>query len=133
MSSSTKALWNVDEDCNDFLPWLERKAGAKISCTLSIGGRGLYASENIKKGDLLLKIPFSVQLAQDNLPPEISISLGNYHDPVTKVALLIQNWVKIRSGLLYISAVFLCSTICIALFSGDDSTQFVLCMKKLRN
>ncbi|KAL8536895.1 hypothetical protein ACS0TY_012174 [Phlomoides rotata] len=94
MSSTKVSSSYIDEDYNDFLPWLERKAGAKISSTLSIGksphgGRGLYASENIKKGDLLLKIPFSVQLAQDNLPPEISSLLGNYLDPITKVALLI--------------------------------------------
>ncbi|KAL8521758.1 hypothetical protein ACS0TY_012053 [Phlomoides rotata] len=83
----------VDEDYSDFLPWLERKAGAKISSTLCIGksvhGRGMYASENINKGDCLLKIPFSVELAPDNLPPEISSLLGNNLDPVTKVALLI--------------------------------------------
>ncbi|KAL8521766.1 hypothetical protein ACS0TY_012061 [Phlomoides rotata] len=83
----------VDEDYSDFLSWLERKAGAKISSTLSIGkslhGRGIYASENIKKGDCLLKIPFSVQLAQDNLPPEINSLLGNNLDRVTKVALVI--------------------------------------------
>jgi hypothetical protein len=27
----------LDEYCDDFLPWLEQKAGAKISSVLSIG------------------------------------------------------------------------------------------------
>ncbi|KAM1819563.1 hypothetical protein ACFX15_001133 [Malus domestica] len=40
----------VDES-NDFLPWLERKAGAEISSALSIGksahGTSLFASKSI--------------------------------------------------------------------------------------
>lgn len=83
----------VDEDCNDFLPWLESKAGVGISSVLSIGksahGRALYAAEDIQTGDCLLKVPYSVQLAPDNLPPEISCLLGDEVGDVAKVALLI--------------------------------------------
>ncbi|KAL8536880.1 hypothetical protein ACS0TY_012163 [Phlomoides rotata] len=78
--------------CNDFLPWLERKAGAKISSTLSIGnssrGRALYASKNIKRGDCLLKVPFSVQLSPDKLP-HISFALGDEIGNAAKLAVLI--------------------------------------------
>lgn len=83
----------VDEDCNDFLPWLENKAKVGISSVLSIGksahGRALYAAEDIQTGDCLLKVPYSVQLAPDNLPPEISCLLGDEVGDVAKVALLI--------------------------------------------
>ncbi|KAK6158706.1 hypothetical protein DH2020_006020 [Rehmannia glutinosa] len=50
---------HIDEDCNDFLPWLEHKAGADISSALAIGkssyGRTLYAAEYIQTGDCILK------------------------------------------------------------------------------
>lgn len=90
--SSPKAS-HIDEDCNDFLPWLEHKAGAEISSALSIGkasyGMALYAFEDIQTGDCLLKVPYSVQLAPDNLPPEITCLLGDEVGNVAKVALLI--------------------------------------------
>lgn len=35
--SPCKASLCVDEECNDFLPWLERKAGREISSLLAIG------------------------------------------------------------------------------------------------
>ncbi|KAK8593340.1 hypothetical protein V6N13_043067 [Hibiscus sabdariffa] len=59
-----KGLNTLDEESVDFLPWLERKAGAKVSSVLSIGksphGRSLFASENIQSGDCILKVPYSV-------------------------------------------------------------------------
>ncbi|KAM2006041.1 hypothetical protein ACFX15_001140 [Malus domestica] len=62
----------VDES-NDFLPCLERKAGAEISSALSIGksayGTSLFASQSTTTGDCVLKVPCSVQLAPDNLVP----------------------------------------------------------------
>ncbi|KAG6409693.1 hypothetical protein SASPL_127735 [Salvia splendens] len=83
----------VDEDCNDFLPWLGNKAGGEISSLLSIGksayGRALYATKDIQTGDCLLKVPYSTQLAPDNLPPEIACLLGDEVGDVAKVALLI--------------------------------------------
>ncbi|RXI09040.1 hypothetical protein DVH24_023184 [Malus domestica] len=64
----------VDES-DDFLPWLERKAGAEILSALSIGksasGTSLFASKSITAGDCVLKVPYSVQLAPDNLVPEL--------------------------------------------------------------
>lgn len=90
--SSCKGLC-IDEGCNDFLPWLESKAGVEISSVLSIGksayGRALCAAENIQAGDCLLKVPHSVQLAPDNLPREIGCLLGDEVSDVAKVALLI--------------------------------------------
>lgn len=91
--SPSKTSLCVDEECNDFLPWLERKAGREISSLLAIGtssfGRSLYASDYIRAGDCILKVPFSVQMAPDNLPPGISCLLGDKVGNVAKVALLI--------------------------------------------
>ncbi|KAK6158696.1 hypothetical protein DH2020_006010 [Rehmannia glutinosa] len=84
---------HINEDCSDFLPWLEHKAGADISSALAIGkssyGRTLYAAEYIQTGDCILKVPYSVQLTPDNLPPEITSLLGDEVSNVAKVALLI--------------------------------------------
>lgn len=90
--TSRKGL-RIDEDCNDFLPWLENKAGVEISSLLSIGksayGRTLYAADDIQNGDCLFKVPYSVQLAPDSLPPGIACLLGDEVGDVAKVALLI--------------------------------------------
>ncbi|WMV33013.1 hypothetical protein MTR67_026398 [Solanum verrucosum] len=83
----------IDEECNDFLPWLEHKAGVEISSLLSIGksanGRSLVARHLINPGDCLLKVPYNVQLAPDDLPRGINSLLGDYVGNVAKVALLI--------------------------------------------
>ncbi|GMY08668.1 fructose-bisphosphate aldolase-lysine N-methyltransferase, chloroplastic [Fagus crenata] len=83
----------LDEDCDDFLPWLEQKAGAKISSVLSIGksahGRSLFASKTIRTGDCILKVPYSVQITPDNLLPEIKSSLGDDVGNISKLALVI--------------------------------------------
>lgn len=92
-SASSLNVLSNDEGCNDFLPWLENKAGVEISSLLTIGksanGRALYAAEDIQTGDCLLKVPYSVQLAPDNLPPGITCLLGDEVGDVAKVALLI--------------------------------------------
>ncbi|XP_027111140.2 ribosomal lysine N-methyltransferase 4-like isoform X1 [Coffea arabica] len=94
-TSSDKACRSyIDEECDeDFLPWLEQKACTKISSTLSIGksahGRALYASKPIQAGDCILRVPYSVQLAPDNLPPEICSLFGDEVSSVSKVALLL--------------------------------------------
>lgn len=91
--SPSKASLCVDEECNDFLTWLERKAGREISSLLAIGassfGRSLYASDYIRAGDCILKVPYTVQMAPDNLPPEISCLLEDKVGNIAKVALLI--------------------------------------------
>uniref|UniRef100_A0A2N9EEQ7 Rubisco LSMT substrate-binding domain-containing protein n=1 Tax=Fagus sylvatica TaxID=28930 RepID=A0A2N9EEQ7_FAGSY len=83
----------LDEDCDDFLPWLEQKAGAKISSVLSIGksahGRSLFASKTIRTGDCILKVPYSVQITPDNLLPEIKSSLGDEVGNIFKLAIVI--------------------------------------------
>ncbi|KAM3698176.1 hypothetical protein ACJW31_06G169400 [Castanea mollissima] len=83
----------LDEDCDDFLPWLEQKAGAKISSVLSIGksafGRSLFASKSIQSGDCILKVPYSVQITPDNLLPEIKSLLGDEVGNIAKLAIVI--------------------------------------------
>ncbi|KAI3520075.1 hypothetical protein L1887_09297 [Cichorium endivia] len=83
----------VDEDCVHFLPWLRQKSGEEISSVLSIGksvyGRSLFACKPIHAGDCILKVPYSMQLAPDNLLPSINSSLGKDVSNVAKLALVI--------------------------------------------
>ncbi|GER34403.1 SET domain-containing protein [Striga asiatica] len=92
-SVNPSKLSHIDGDSNDFLSWFEHKAGTKISSALAIGksshGRTLYAAEDIQTGDCILKIPFTVQLSPDNLPPQINSLLGDEFSSVAKLALLI--------------------------------------------
>ncbi|KAJ0914271.1 hypothetical protein HanPSC8_Chr06g0236661 [Helianthus annuus] len=80
-------------ECGDFLPWLRHKSGAEISSVLSIGksiyGRSLFACKPIQAGDCILKVPYSVQLAPDNLHPSINSLLGEDVGNVAKLALVI--------------------------------------------
>ncbi|KAJ6902010.1 ribulose-1,5 bisphosphate carboxylase/oxygenase large subunit N-methyltransferase [Populus alba x Populus x berolinensis] len=60
-----EALLNhLDEECVDFLPWLERKAGVEISSKLYVGksayGRSLFASKSIQTGECILRVPYNV-------------------------------------------------------------------------
>ncbi|KAK6228096.1 SET domain - like 9 [Theobroma cacao] len=91
--SQAKELDSLDEECEEFLPWLERKAGVKISSVLSIGksayGRSLFASEIIRSGDCILKVPYSVQIAPDNLLPKIKAALSNKVGTVAKLAIIL--------------------------------------------
>lgn len=93
MPSYKASYVDEDDDCNDFLPWLERKAKSKVSTALSIGmssyGRTLFASENIKRGDCLLKVPFSVQISPDNMRPEFSKLIKDEVGSVARVAVVI--------------------------------------------
>ncbi|GKA52699.1 SET domain-containing protein [Tanacetum coccineum] len=83
----------VDNECNDFLPWLRRKSGAEISSQLTVGkssyGWSLFACKPIQAGDCILKIPYSVQLAPDNLHLKVSSVLGEDVGNVAKLALVI--------------------------------------------
>ncbi|KAJ0735519.1 hypothetical protein HanPI659440_Chr11g0433021 [Helianthus annuus] len=83
----------IYKECGDFLPWLRHKSGAEISSVLSIGksiyGRSLFACKPIQAGDCILKVPYSVQLAPDNLHPSINSLLGEDVGNVAKLALVI--------------------------------------------
>nr|XP_043633824.1 ribulose-1,5 bisphosphate carboxylase/oxygenase large subunit N-methyltransferase, chloroplastic [Erigeron canadensis] len=83
----------VDTECSEFLPWLTHKSGTEISSVLSIGksnyGRSLFACKHIQPGDCILKVPFSMQLAPDNLLPSISSLLADDINNVAKLALFI--------------------------------------------
>ncbi|XP_022765263.1 uncharacterized protein LOC111310257 isoform X5 [Durio zibethinus] len=92
--SQAKGLNSLDEECDEFLPWLEQKAGAKISSVLSIGksayGRSLFASEIIRTGDCILKVPYSVQIAPGNLLPKIKALLSDKKiGTVSKLAMIL--------------------------------------------
>ncbi|XP_028126632.1 fructose-bisphosphate aldolase-lysine N-methyltransferase, chloroplastic isoform X1 [Camellia sinensis] len=91
--SSVEVSCSSDEECDNFLPWLERKAGTKISSVLSIGksayGRSLLASKSIEPGDCMLKVPYNVQIASDNLLPEINSLLPDEVSNVATLAIVI--------------------------------------------
>ncbi|KAI4370636.1 hypothetical protein MLD38_018965 [Melastoma candidum] len=71
-----------DDECADFLPWLERKAGVGVSSVLSIGkpvhGRALCANKDIKSGNCVMRIPFNAS------------SMGEGIGHVAKLALVVQ-------------------------------------------
>ncbi|MED6168440.1 hypothetical protein PIB30_011606 [Stylosanthes scabra] len=83
------------ETCDDdgFLPWLERKAGCRISSSLSIGkssyGRSLFASKAIKTGDCILKVPYKVQITADNLPAKIKSLISEEVANIAKLAVVL--------------------------------------------
>nr|GEV66447.1 hypothetical protein [Tanacetum cinerariifolium] len=83
----------VDNECNDFLPWLRRKSGADISSQLTVGkssyGWSLFACQPIQAGDCILKVPYSAQLAPDDLHLEVSSVLGEDVGNVARLALVI--------------------------------------------
>ncbi|XP_010534451.1 PREDICTED: histone-lysine N-methyltransferase setd3 isoform X2 [Tarenaya hassleriana] len=89
----SKVLSSLDEECSDFLPWLEQISGAKISNVLSIGrstyGRSLFASKVILAGDCLLKVPYNAQITQDELPPCVKGSLIDEVGSIGKLAAVI--------------------------------------------
>lgn len=96
ISSNSLLVDNVlstTETDDVFLPWLERKSNTRISSVLSIGkseiGRFLFASETIRAGDCILKVPFNVQISPDMLPSPIRDLLGDEIGNVAKVALVI--------------------------------------------
>ncbi|XP_039136348.1 ribulose-1,5 bisphosphate carboxylase/oxygenase large subunit N-methyltransferase, chloroplastic isoform X1 [Dioscorea cayenensis subsp. rotundata] len=80
-------------ECDVFLPWLQRKAGSEISSTLFIGfskfGRSLFASKSIRAGDCILRVPFNVQITQENLLPEIESHLVSDVSSISRVALVL--------------------------------------------
>ncbi|KAK1409539.1 hypothetical protein QVD17_36065 [Tagetes erecta] len=88
-----QVIQHVDDECVDFLSWLRHKSGAEISSLLSIGksnyGRSLFACKPIQPGDCILKVPYSVQLAPDNLHPSMRSLLGEDVGDVAKLALVI--------------------------------------------
>ncbi|GJY73947.1 NHL repeat-containing protein [Tanacetum coccineum] len=83
----------VDNDFSDFLPWLRHKFRTEIIAHLSIRkssySRSLFDCKTIKTGDCMLKVPLSVQLTQDILPPKVSSLLGKDVISVTEALSLI--------------------------------------------
>eukprot|EP00258_Populus_trichocarpa_P046458 XP_024462477.1 ribulose-1,5 bisphosphate carboxylase/oxygenase large subunit N-methyltransferase, chloroplastic isoform X1 [Populus trichocarpa] len=86
-------LNHLDEECVDFLPWLERKAGVEISSKLYVGksayGRSLFASKSIQTGECIMRVPYNVQIAPDNLLPKVASLLDNEVGNVAKLAIVI--------------------------------------------
>ncbi|KAJ1436413.1 SET domain [Sesbania bispinosa] len=93
---------HLDDHCDEFLPWLERKAGSRISSSLSIGkssyGRSLFASKIIQTGDCILQVPYSVQITADNLPPEIRSLISEEVGNIARLAIVILIEKKLAQG-----------------------------------
>ncbi|XP_048326619.2 uncharacterized protein LOC107413584 isoform X4 [Ziziphus jujuba] len=91
--SEVKVSHSLDDECDDFLPWLQRKAGVEISSVLSIGksayGRTLFASDIIQAGDCILSVPYNVQLSPDYLHPDINTLLNSEISYVAKLAIVV--------------------------------------------
>ncbi|KAF7811429.1 fructose-bisphosphate aldolase-lysine N-methyltransferase, chloroplastic isoform X1 [Senna tora] len=91
--AQTQVSGVLDDDCDGFLPWLERKAASTISSALSIGkssyGRSLFASRIIHTGECILKVPYSVQITVDNLLPEIRSLISDEVENIAKLAVVI--------------------------------------------
>ncbi|OAY84944.1 (Fructose-bisphosphate aldolase)-lysine N-methyltransferase, chloroplastic, partial [Ananas comosus] len=91
-SFSSKAC-QINNECCEFLPWLQQKAGAEISSVLSVGnsafGRSLYASKAIQAGDCMLKVPYSVHLTSDKFPSKISPFIDHGVGSVSFVAVVL--------------------------------------------
>ncbi|XP_052110617.1 uncharacterized protein LOC107467646 isoform X4 [Arachis duranensis] len=98
-------------DDDGFLSWLERKAGCRISSSLSIGKtmlnlkfivililRSLFASKAIKTGDCILKVPYRVQITADNLPAKIKSLISEEVANVAKLAVLLLIERKLGQG-----------------------------------
>ncbi|CAH8389698.1 unnamed protein product [Eruca vesicaria subsp. sativa] len=91
--TESQAQAALDNDCFDFLPWLEEVAGAKITNTISIGksvyGRALFASKVIHAGDCILKVPFHAQITPDELPTDVRVSLTDEVGNIGRLAALL--------------------------------------------
>ncbi|KAG7565751.1 Rubisco LSMT substrate-binding domain superfamily [Arabidopsis suecica] len=118
----------------DFLPWLERIAGAKITNTLSIGkstyGRSLFASKFIHAGECMLKVPFNVQITPDKLPPDIRVSLIDDVGNIGKLAtVLIREKKKGKKSrwLPYISRLPQPAEMHSTIFWGEDEFSMIRC------
>ncbi|GMJ09521.1 hypothetical protein like AT3G55080 [Hibiscus trionum] len=63
----------------------------KLSVLLSpkVFCRSLFASENIQSGDCILKVPYSVQIASDNLLPKIKALLSDKIGTISKLAIIL--------------------------------------------
>ncbi|XP_077213575.1 ribulose-1,5 bisphosphate carboxylase/oxygenase large subunit N-methyltransferase, chloroplastic-like [Tasmannia lanceolata] len=100
VSLSKKDSLGLVEDCGEFLPWLQQKAGLEISSVLSVGvsiyGRSLFASKFIEAGDCILKVPYSVQISPDNILPKIGSFLGDDVSNIARLAVVFLAEQKMR-------------------------------------
>ncbi|KAI5659913.1 hypothetical protein M9H77_28706 [Catharanthus roseus] len=138
-ASSAKVSSYLDEDCGEFLPWLERKAGTEISSVLRIGKsacgrfeswecRALYTSKSVQAGDCLLRVPYKVQLAPDNLPSEIFSLLRDEVSNITMVAVLLLYEQKLNQKsewALYVSSLPRPSEMHNTIFWSDDELEMI--------
>ncbi|CAL9246322.1 unnamed protein product [Arabidopsis halleri] len=118
----------------DFLPWLERIAGAKITNTLSIGkstyGRSLFASKFIHAGECMLKVPFNAQITPDELPPDIRVSLTDEVGNIGKLAAVLLREKKTGQKsrwLPYISRLPQPAEMHSTIFWGEDEFSMIRC------
>ncbi|XP_023638118.1 ribulose-1,5 bisphosphate carboxylase/oxygenase large subunit N-methyltransferase, chloroplastic isoform X2 [Capsella rubella] len=125
----------------DFLPWLERIAGSKITDTLTIGkstyGRSLFASKVIHAGDCILKVPFNAccsnrnfqQITPDELPPDIRVSLADEVGNVGKLAAVLISEKKMGQSrwVPYISRLPQPAEMHSTIFWGEDEFSMIRC------
>ncbi|XP_031375292.1 fructose-bisphosphate aldolase-lysine N-methyltransferase, chloroplastic isoform X2 [Punica granatum] len=130
--SQSVASSYLHEECDDFLPWLEQKAGVAISSAVSIGrstyGRSLFATKIIETGSSILKVPFHAQISPDNLYPEIKILLGDEVGNVARLAtvILVEKKKGPESGWApYISRLPLLGETQTTLFWSEDELEII--------
>ncbi|KAF2295905.1 hypothetical protein GH714_035039 [Hevea brasiliensis] len=82
--SEAKVLNHLNDECEDFLPW------------------SLFASKDILTGDCILRVPYSVQIASDNLLPKVSALLDDQLGSVkVAIVLLVEQklgWLNLELG-----------------------------------
>ncbi|XP_026661811.2 ribosomal lysine N-methyltransferase 4 isoform X2 [Phoenix dactylifera] len=92
-SAASAAASKLKEESNEFLSWLQKKAGVEISSMLSIGnsvyGRSLFASKYIRAGDCILKVPYNVQMTSDRFPSEIEPFLVHDVGNISRLAVVL--------------------------------------------
>nr|CAD1841728.1 unnamed protein product [Ananas comosus var. bracteatus] len=122
----------INNECCEFLPWLQQKAGAEISSVLSVGnsafGRSLYASKAIQAGDCMLKVPYSVHLTSDKFPLEISLFIDHGVGSVSFVAvvLMAEQKLEMESGwAAYITSLPQMDEMHNTIFWSEDDLQMI--------
>ncbi|OAY85536.1 (Fructose-bisphosphate aldolase)-lysine N-methyltransferase, chloroplastic [Ananas comosus] len=130
-SFSSKAR-QINNECCEFLPWLQQKAGTEVSSVLSVGnsafGRSLYASTAIHAGDCMLKVPYSVHLTSDKFPLEISpfIDYGVGSVSCVAVVLMAEQKLGMESGwAAYITSLPQMDEMHNTIFWSEDDLQMI--------
>ncbi|KMZ74302.1 hypothetical protein ZOSMA_131G00030 [Zostera marina] len=122
----------VSKDCNAFLPWLEQKAGTEISSKLSIGhstcGRSLFASDFIREGECLLKVPYSVHLTPDKIIPALESLLTADVSNIVRLAIVLlaeKKLGQVSTWASYVNSLPLCEDMHNTIIWNKDELEMV--------